>query len=776
MDNLSTSAMNDETWRGIIIRSIPPTAKWLPVIPSLYSMSSAADIISTLLAHGMILSRGSKSKPTSGSSNTALVARTAEGCSNPNCKAKKRSTHTTANCYWPGGGKEGQFPPNFGQRARANVAASTTEGLEHFVLSVCVPDTPGNSGVVVHEEESWVVIHEGEIPIEGDSGDSGVVIHEDGPHGVTSMAFVSRGFQSFGKDKIPTFMDSGASDTMFVSKDAFVEYKATPPRTGDSAKAVDGDFEIVGEGKVTQRYLVDGKERVITYTRALHTPTLNANLISISAFDRVGLTTTFGGGRGVIRKPDGSVVLTGRGERGMYIVDTLAGDNEILSDVPLAMQSLSQVISLEQWHRRLTHCNPSTIQEMASKNLVDGLRISVTNLRGKCEDCVLGRQTRRPFDGETDKVLSLLELVSFDLWGPSRVQSGGGKLYFMPVIDAGTSYKYGAYLADKSDSSTIAAFNAFQIQAESLMGHKIQRLRTDGAYSSAAWEDYCQKHGIVHEFTAPYSSAQNGLAERAIRTTMDDVRTLLSDSGLSHSYWAEAAAFSVETRNLIPSRRHPSLIPLESFSGKRQDVSHLRVFGSRCWAKIPTVNGALVTGGSKLNERGVECRFLGYAGGRGNYKVQGAESRQVFVSRNVIFEEGQPHRTSPIVGENIPLFDVVTPDDGEANNRETNNHDNKHDDLNNHRTIIMIILILEIRITIKLITLIFPSPSNKSLNHGDLLEPRSPRVRVSSPGNTNNAKISVEMKDKTGLLIMDTLKPLLPSIRSLLNKTTIPRV
>ena len=30
--------MNDETWRGILIRSIPPTPKWLPVIPSLYAL------------------------------------------------------------------------------------------------------------------------------------------------------------------------------------------------------------------------------------------------------------------------------------------------------------------------------------------------------------------------------------------------------------------------------------------------------------------------------------------------------------------------------------------------------------------------------------------------------------------------------------------------------------------------------------------------------------------------------------------------------------------
>ena len=136
---------------------------------------------------------------------------------------------------------------------------------------------------------------------------------------------------------------------------------------------------------------------------------------------------------------------------------------------------------------------------------------------------------------------------------------------------------------------------------------------------------------------------------------MDDVHTLLRDSGLNHSFWAEAAAYSINTHNLIPSRCHPGRVPLEGFSGKQQDILHLRVFGVKCWVKVPAG-----LGGSKLDPRSVECRLLGYATGRGNYKVQDVVSHQVFVSQDVVFEEGQPHRTSASVGENILIFDMNT--------------------------------------------------------------------------------------------------------------------
>ena len=637
LDNLSTSAMTDETWRGIIIRSIPPTAKWLPVIPSLYSMSSSADIISTFYAHGMILGRDNMGRPTTSSAslNTALAARVNDACTNPNCKAKKRSTHNTANCYWPGGGKEGQFPPNFGQRNRANVASSmtaqpttatttaatsTSSQIQSFVLSALILDNPGQSGVMI-----------------------------DTPINDLPMALISKGFESFGKGGVPTFMDSGASDTMFVSREAFTEYKPITPRKGDSAKAEGGSFEIIGEGNVVQKYQVDGEDRKITFTHALHTPTLNANLISVSSFDKAGLTTTFGGGKGVICKADGTIVISGENVNGMYILEPV---NDT-PDTTIAMTSLAQPTSLEQWHRHLTHCSPLMILEMANNGLVEGLKISEKAVDGKCEDCILGRQTRRPFDGTTEKDLLPLDRVSFDLWGPSRVQSVGGKIYLMIIVDAGTSYKHGTYLQDKSDLTTMEAFEIFRAMAETITGRKIHRLRTDRAYESNTWREYCQHYGITHEFTAPYSSAQNGLAERATRTTMDDVRTLLRDSDLGHSYWAEAAAYSIDTRNLIPSRRHPGCIPLESFTGKRQGVAHLRVFGSKCWAKMPVAHG-----GSKLDPRSTECRLLGYATGSGNYKVQDIATRRVFVSRDVIFEEGKPHGTTAGVGEQIPLFDT----------------------------------------------------------------------------------------------------------------------
>lgn len=218
-----------------------------------------------------------------------------------------------------------------------------------------------------------------------------------------------------------------------------------------------------------------------------------------------------------MKDANGTDIFSGRGESGMYVLECV--DEE--GDLPaghFAMSSRSDPTSLCQWHRRLVHAGIETIETMASKNLVDGLAEGITDrkVEGKCEDCLMAKQTRRPFDEPTDPNVEPLDLVATDLWGPSRVLSNGGKSYFMPIVDSGTSFKHGVFLADKSDETTIQAFDDYRIMAENQTNRRIRRLRADNAFAGSKWVDYCKEHGIILELTAPYSSAENGLAEREV--------------------------------------------------------------------------------------------------------------------------------------------------------------------------------------------------------------------------------------------------------------------
>ncbi|SJK98299.1 uncharacterized protein ARMOST_01564 [Armillaria ostoyae] len=257
---------------------------------------------------------------------------------------------------------------------------------------------------------------------------------------------------------------------------------------------------------------------------------------------------------------------------------------------------------------------------MASKGLVDGLNITLDPLLGKCEDCILARQTCCLFNEPSDPNVDPLDLVATDLWGPSRTASVSGKTYLMILIDSETGYKDGEFLTDKSDDTTMAAFDKWRKLAEMQTGKNVKHVKADHAFARTKWVDYCAKHGIILELTAPHSSTQNGLAERAICMTMEDTRVLLSDSGLADCYWAEAAAMSIFTQNLTPSRRHPGKIPAEAFTKHTE-------------CGVPP---------SKLEPPSKKCVFLGYAGS--NYRVLN-QSGRVFMLRDVIFDEGIAHRS-----------------------------------------------------------------------------------------------------------------------------------
>ncbi|SJL11311.1 uncharacterized protein ARMOST_14714 [Armillaria ostoyae] len=152
--------MSDQAFHGIIIRSILPTDNWMPILPSLYSLPTSTDIISHLQTHAATLRAAGKG-PTQSQALTAGSHTPTRGCGNPGCKACNKTKHTTDNCYWPGGGKEGQFPLNFGRQRRANHANAMANNVRHFILAACatlIKSDHDKSGVIIEDGDTGAPI------------------------------------------------------------------------------------------------------------------------------------------------------------------------------------------------------------------------------------------------------------------------------------------------------------------------------------------------------------------------------------------------------------------------------------------------------------------------------------------------------------------------------------------------------------------------------------------------------------------------------------------
>jgi len=80
--------------------------------------------------------------------------------------------------------------------------------------------------------------------------------------------------------------------------------------------------------------------------------------------------------------------------------------------------------------------------------------------------------------------------------------------------------------------------------------------------------------------------------------------------------------------------------PIEVWSGSPADYSQLRVFGCTAYAHVD--NG-------KLEPRAVKCVFLGYGSGVKAYRLWNPETKNVLLSRNVVFNEVVMFCDSPYI-------------------------------------------------------------------------------------------------------------------------------
>lgn len=178
-------------------------------------------------------------------------------------------------------------------------------------------------------------------------------------------------------------------------------------------------------------------------------------------------------------------------------------------------------------------------------------------------------------------------------------------------------------------------YKEFKNFAENQTGHKIKSIRTDNGreYCNEAFMKHLREFGDDHEKSAPYAQQQNGKSERLNRSLTEKARCMLFDNNLEANFWAEAVCAAAHVLNRSPSRCVVDKIPEEIWSGKRPDVSHIRVFGCKAMMMIPKQKR------TKLEPKSLECIMVGYAQGSKAYRLFDPVNRRIHISRDVVFQE-----------------------------------------------------------------------------------------------------------------------------------------
>ncbi|KAM1050603.1 hypothetical protein ACFX2A_033034 [Malus domestica] len=159
----------------------------------------------------------------------------------------------------------------------------------------------------------------------------------------------------------------------------------------------------------------------------------------------------------------------------------------------------------------------------------------------------------------------------------------------------------------RSKSKTFSVFKKFKATVELQSGYKLKKLRSyrGGEYTSLEFSQFCEDFGLEGQLIVAYSPQQNGVAERRNRDIVEMAKCMMLEKGIPFEFWAEAVNTAVYILNRCPTKALNKKTPFESYSGRKPGVKHLRVFGSLCYAQVPSQMR------QKLDATSVKCIFLG---------------------------------------------------------------------------------------------------------------------------------------------------------------------
>nr|GEX87085.1 retrovirus-related Pol polyprotein from transposon TNT 1-94 [Tanacetum cinerariifolium] len=155
---------------------------------------------------------------------------------------------------------------------------------------------------------------------------------------------------------------------------------------------------------------------------------------------------------------EGDDLLTGSRESNLYTISIF----ELAAYSPVCLTPKATSTKSWFWNRRLSHLNFGIINQLTSKDLVDGLSKFKFNKDHLCSAYEQGKSKKASLLPKL--VLSIeskLELIHMDLCGPMRGESIKGKKYVLVIVDDYSRYNKIPYELIRERKSNIQYFYVF---------------------------------------------------------------------------------------------------------------------------------------------------------------------------------------------------------------------------------------------------------------------------------------------------------------------------
>nr|GEU94141.1 retrovirus-related Pol polyprotein from transposon TNT 1-94 [Tanacetum cinerariifolium] len=120
-------------------------------------------------------------------------------------------------------------------------------------------------------------------------------------------------------------------------------------------------------------------------------------------------------------------------------------------------------------------------------------------------------------------------------------------------------------------------FNLFSVSQ--IKESKDNQMDNGTEFKNRVMNEFCEEKGIKREYSVARTPQQNRIAERRNRTLFKAARTMLADSRLPTTFWAEAVNTASYVKNRVLVVKPHFKTPYQLFKGRSPALSFMRPFG-----------------------------------------------------------------------------------------------------------------------------------------------------------------------------------------------------